>query len=77
MTDRELPMGGPKDRRLLISVKHGILLRVEAAAVLLGIGRSTMYDLIKRGEITVVKIGRRTLIHRDEVERFARARREG
>ena len=36
----------------------------------LGIGRSTLYDLIATGEIHVVKIGRRTLIAHDELERY-------
>lgn len=67
---------GPKTRNLLISVERGVLLRIEAAAILLGIGRTTMYDLIGRGRIPVVRIGRRTLVHRDDLERFARELRD-
>lgn len=66
----------PKTRNLLISVERGVLLRIEAAAILLGIGRTTMYDLIGRGRIPVVRIGRRTLVHRDDLERFARELRD-
>lgn len=40
---------GPKTRNLLMSIERGVLLRIEAAAILLGIGRTTMYDLIGRG----------------------------
>ena len=40
------------------------------AADLIGIGRSTLYELIKSGEIKSVKIGRRALIHHDELERY-------
>ena len=32
------------------------------AAQIIGISRSLLYELIKRGELAVVKIGRRTLI---------------
>jgi excisionase family DNA binding protein len=60
-----------RNQNLLISVERGVLLRIEAAAILLGIGRTTMYDLIGRGRIPVVRIGRRTLVHRDDLERFA------
>lgn len=67
----------PKERTLLISAERGILLRVETAAVLLGIGRTKMYGLIKRGRIPTVRIGRRTLIHRADLERFAQAQRDG
>jgi excisionase family DNA binding protein len=66
----------PKERTLLISADRGILLRVETAAVLLGIGRTKMYALIKRGRIPTVRIGRRTLIHRADLERFAQAQRD-
>jgi excisionase family DNA binding protein len=49
-----------KDRDTMTPAQEGLLFRVEAAAVLLGIGRTTMYELIKGGEIPVVRIGRRT-----------------
>lgn len=68
--------GTPKERTLLISADRGILLRVETAAVLLGIGRTKVYALIKRGRIPTVRIGRRTLIHRADLERFAQAQRD-
>lgn len=42
------------------------------AAAVLGISRSTLYELIADGEITTVKIGRRTLITQDELERYVR-----
>jgi excisionase family DNA binding protein len=45
----------------------------EAQDVLGGMGRSTFYELIKAGEIAVVKIGRRTYIAHDELERYVRA----
>lgn len=39
----------------------------------LGIGRSTVYELIASGVIATVKIGRRTLIAHDELQRYVRS----
>lgn len=36
----------------------------------LGISRSTLYQLIKEGQLTPVKIGRRTFIAQAELERY-------
>ncbi|MGH2682725.1 MAG: helix-turn-helix domain-containing protein [Actinomycetota bacterium] len=74
-TNEDVPRGTAKERNLLMSVQEGVLLRVEAAAILLGIGRTTMYELIRRRAIPVVRIGRRTLVHRADLERFAQAQR--
>lgn len=43
------------------------------AAQVLGIGRSTLYELISEKKITAIKIGRRTLIAQDELERYVRS----
>jgi excisionase family DNA binding protein len=43
------------------------LIRVETAAQLLNIGRSTTYDLIRSGRLRSVKIGRRRLIPRTAI----------
>ncbi|GIL25711.1 helix-turn-helix domain-containing protein [Actinocatenispora comari] len=43
------------------------LLRVEDAARLLGVGRSTAYDLIAGGLLRSVKIGRRRLVPREAI----------
>lgn len=40
------------------------------AAAVLGISRTTLYELIADGEINTVKIGRRTLVTQDELERY-------
>ena len=50
-----------------------ILLSRTEAARLLGIGRTTLDRLVAEGAITTVRIGRRALVHRAEVERFAAA----
>jgi excisionase family DNA binding protein len=36
----------------------------------LSIGRSTFYELVAKGDIKVVKIGRRTLVAHEELERY-------
>lgn len=38
----------------------------------IGIGRSKGYELVAAGELRVVKIGRRTLIAEDELQRYVR-----
>ena len=48
-----------------------LLYSVADAARLLGIGKSTLWGMISRGEISTRKIGRRTLIRRQTLERFA------
>jgi excisionase family DNA binding protein len=47
-----------------------ILLGVEPAAAALGICRSQLYELIGDGSIRSVKIGKRRLIERAELDRF-------
>ncbi|CUW45481.1 hypothetical protein B3286c2_0598 [Brucella vulpis] len=36
----------------------------------LGIGRSTLYNLIKNGRLPVRKLAKRTLILRDDIDQF-------
>ena len=43
-------------------------LRVEEAAQLLRVGRSTVYDLIRSGRLRSFKLGRRRLVPVDAVE---------
>lgn len=43
-------------------------LRVEDAARLLNVGRSTAYDLIRTGRLRSIKIGRRRLVPRDALD---------
>ena len=47
-----------------------LLYRPEEAARLLGLGRSTIYALIARGEINIIKIGRSTRIPRTVLEQY-------
>jgi excisionase family DNA binding protein len=47
-----------------------IAYRVPEACRLVGIGRTTLYALLKSGQIRAVKIAGRTLIPRTELERL-------
>ncbi len=43
---------------------------VEYAAAALGIGRTTLYNAIKRGELPVLRIGRRVVVRRATLDRL-------
>lgn len=43
---------------------------IAEACEALGIGRTTIYQLIKNGDLRPVKIGRRTLLAANELERL-------
>jgi len=44
------------------------LYTVVEAAQLLGVGRSTMYELVHRGEVASIRLGRKVLIVRSTLE---------
>ena len=48
-------------------------LSIAQTARFLGIGRSTLYNLIKDGRLPVRKLGKRTLILRDDLDQFVAA----
>jgi excisionase family DNA binding protein len=50
-----------------------LALSINSAAKALGIGRSSVYALIKNGRLEVIKIGRRTLLTTASVRRLAQA----
>lgn len=37
---------------------------------MLGVGRTSMYELIKTGELKIIKVAGRTLVPRSELERL-------
>jgi excisionase family DNA binding protein len=47
-----------------------LLHRIESAAEQIGVGRSTLYELIARGEVKTVHIGRRALVTDDSLRAF-------
>ena len=70
---------GPRTARIvmtpLLSMKPpekepALLLKVEDAARLLGVGRTTLFELIGQGRIQTVRVGRRRLVVRAGLERF-------
>lgn len=52
------------------SAPRARLVSIEVAAQLLGIGRTTVYDLVNRGELRATKIGRRTLLAVEDIDVF-------
>jgi putative molybdopterin biosynthesis protein len=46
----------------------GDILSAEQVAELFGVHRTTVYDLIERGEIPAVKVARRWRIRRQDIE---------
>ena len=53
-----------------------ILLSAEEAAEVLGIGRTFVFELVAKGRLESIKIGRRRLIPRDALERLVAEERE-
>jgi excisionase family DNA binding protein len=49
-----------------------LLISVEHAASILGIGRTLTFELIMQGKVSSVKIGRRRLVVRQELDEFVR-----
>jgi excisionase family DNA binding protein len=52
---------------------ESLLLTVEEAAALLRIGRTTTFELVMRGQLESVRIGRRRLVVRDGLQRYVTA----
>ena len=60
-------MTGPADGS---DLKDALTVRVPAAACVLGIGKTKLYELITAHEIDVIKVGRATLVVVRSLERF-------
>jgi excisionase family DNA binding protein len=56
------PIPGEKVDRLSYTINE--------ACTALGIGRTSLYELVKSGELTLVKVAGRSLIRRAELERL-------
>ena len=56
VSDRSLARGGDAEERLVHTVSE--------AAALLGISRAFAYELVARGELPVIRLGRRRLVPR-------------
>ena len=46
--------------------------RIDEACHCLGIGRTSLYELVKTGELKLIKIAGRSLVPRSEIERLTR-----
>lgn len=57
-------------RLAIVGRMENLMYSVTDAAKMLGVGRSTLYELISEGRIDTVKVGRRTLVTRPAMERF-------
>lgn len=51
--------------------------RIPDACRRLGVGRSSLYELIKAGEVKTIKIGSRTLIPEAELQKVISSRMQG
>lgn len=60
----------PHDQKLAAAGK--LAYRVDEACHALGIGRTSFYELVKTGELKLIKIAGRTLVPRSELERLTR-----
>jgi excisionase family DNA binding protein len=67
LPDRSWPTAEPQ------SATTPMLLRIGEAAQLLGVGRSTIYQLITAGTIPVVRIGRSVRVSRAVLDAWVRA----
>ena len=54
----------------IVGIAEKFLLSAEEAALLLSVHRSTVYDLLGRGDLASVRIGRRRLIPRSALTEF-------
>lgn len=57
--------------------EHNLLLTVEDAARRLAIGRSHLYELLRRGEIASIRLGRSRRVPVASLERFVEGQLEG
>jgi excisionase family DNA binding protein len=65
--DSLFPVAGPEPAS---HPSAPVLLRVSEAAGLLSVSRSTLYQLIGRGDLAVIKIGRSVRVPRNAIERL-------
>lgn len=63
-----------RERRVAAVGVEPALLRVEEAQIVLGLGRSSIYALLARGELKAIHVGRAVRIPRPELERFVSER---
>jgi excisionase family DNA binding protein len=63
------------DERAQSLPKDRLAYRVADACAALGVGRTSLYELVRSGELKLIKIAGRTLVPRSELERLTRVDR--
>jgi excisionase family DNA binding protein len=53
-----------------MDINQPLTLTVEQTAKLLGIGRSTAYELVRTGDIPSLRLGRRIVVPRSQLDRL-------
>jgi excisionase family DNA binding protein len=53
-----------------------LLLSIDEARTRLGLGRTLMWELVRRGEVPSVRVGRRRLVATVELERYVERLRD-
>lgn len=49
-------------------MREKLAFTIPEAVAATGLGRTTIYELIKRGELPIVKVGARSLVRRQDLE---------
>ena len=57
------------------TIDNRLLLRITEVAALLCLGRSTVYELVQRGELPVIHVGRAVRVPTAALERWVKLRR--
>lgn len=73
-TQNERTRLNPTDATAMIRqhvTNHPLLLKVPDAAAMLGVGRSTLYELIQTGDLVAVRIGRSVRIPARAIREYA------
>lgn len=75
--DRARPLVAAKEVQDMDLIDRGDMLRSEDAARVLGIGRTKLYEMIRRGELPALRIGRLIRIPRSTLTRWVEANTRG
>ncbi len=60
---------------MIVETEPRLAYGIAEAAAMLGIGRTTIYELVRSGQLATLKIGQRRLVTRVDLERFIDGRR--
>jgi excisionase family DNA binding protein len=71
-SSRRQPHRGTQTEAIMDELAYSI----NRTAKVLGVGRTTIYKLIKSGQVDTLKIGSRTLITTESITRLTQTRRE-